>query len=239
MQYLLTLRYSDDPWNQTAADNAEWLQRFKRDVGITKDPGPGLPPGYSWALEQGGTGFAPPYAFPKGKVEPFREDVQVNMRDGAKSFVAGHETANHYLETLLSEDKRPPNVFCSRELESGLAGFVEKSIKDNRRFPSDAEMQAYAKGIIQTPQTAADDPVLLGKFKSWMKEKLPDDVMTGTVVEVPSLPSNMDINITDAELGNILEDMDFDFEIDGLGTGLPEQTEESGGVRLGEPSVYE
>ncbi|KAK7222828.1 hypothetical protein V2G26_010831 [Clonostachys chloroleuca] len=25
---------SDDPWNQTAAENSEWLNRFKRDVGI-------------------------------------------------------------------------------------------------------------------------------------------------------------------------------------------------------------
>ena len=26
----------------TDADNAEWLRRFKRDVGILKDVGPGL-----------------------------------------------------------------------------------------------------------------------------------------------------------------------------------------------------
>lgn len=26
--------YSDDPWNQTAADNVQWLQQFKQDVGI-------------------------------------------------------------------------------------------------------------------------------------------------------------------------------------------------------------
>lgn len=25
---------SDDSWNQTAADNPEWLMRFKRDAGI-------------------------------------------------------------------------------------------------------------------------------------------------------------------------------------------------------------
>ncbi|EEU36737.1 uncharacterized protein NECHADRAFT_51835 [Fusarium vanettenii 77-13-4] len=30
---------SDDAWNQTAADNDEWLQRFKRDVGILAGPG--------------------------------------------------------------------------------------------------------------------------------------------------------------------------------------------------------
>ena len=34
---LLTLS-SDDPWNQTAADNAQWLRQFKRDVGILNEP---------------------------------------------------------------------------------------------------------------------------------------------------------------------------------------------------------
>jgi hypothetical protein len=29
---------SDDPWNQTAADNAQWLRQFKRDVGILDEP---------------------------------------------------------------------------------------------------------------------------------------------------------------------------------------------------------
>ncbi|KAF3039187.1 hypothetical protein E8E12_006709 [Didymella heteroderae] len=28
----------DDPWNQTAADNAQWLRQFKRDVGILNEP---------------------------------------------------------------------------------------------------------------------------------------------------------------------------------------------------------
>ncbi|KAJ8118666.1 hypothetical protein OPT61_g406 [Boeremia exigua] len=28
----------DDPWNQTAADNAQWLRQFKRDVGILSEP---------------------------------------------------------------------------------------------------------------------------------------------------------------------------------------------------------
>jgi hypothetical protein len=30
---------SDDPWNQTAADHPEWLQRFKKDVGIPQAAG--------------------------------------------------------------------------------------------------------------------------------------------------------------------------------------------------------
>ncbi|UNI19577.1 hypothetical protein JDV02_005755 [Purpureocillium takamizusanense] len=37
----------DDPWNQTAADNPEWLMRFKRDVGLLpQESGPGLGLGY-------------------------------------------------------------------------------------------------------------------------------------------------------------------------------------------------
>jgi hypothetical protein len=39
---LLTGPCSGDPFNMTDADNAEWLRRFKRDVGILKDVGPGL-----------------------------------------------------------------------------------------------------------------------------------------------------------------------------------------------------
>ncbi|AEO55367.1 C2H2 transcription factor [Thermothelomyces thermophilus ATCC 42464] len=55
----------DDPWNQTAADNFEWLRRFKRDVGLLTDPSlPGLPSTRAWNIAQGGSGFSPPYLFP-------------------------------------------------------------------------------------------------------------------------------------------------------------------------------
>lgn len=30
---------SDDPWNQTPADNSEWLRRFKLEIGILKETG--------------------------------------------------------------------------------------------------------------------------------------------------------------------------------------------------------
>lgn len=29
--------FSDDPFNQTIAENKDWLEAFKRDVGITSD----------------------------------------------------------------------------------------------------------------------------------------------------------------------------------------------------------
>ncbi|TWU78539.1 hypothetical protein ED733_002224 [Metarhizium rileyi] len=225
----------DDPWNQTAADNAEWLQRFKRDVGIVKDPGPGLPRGYSWSLSQGGSGFAPPYAYPKGSLEPFLEDVEVNMRDGAKLFKAGHDAANHFLKTLLSDSSRPANVFCSRELEAGLVKFVQTEVTDTGRLPTDAAMQTRAKDIINAKETAADDPVLLEKFKSWMKDQLPHALPASDdfVSQQSSLmPTDMDMNITDAELGDLLNEMDFDFDVNVLEMGIQEQDGESGGVSL-------
>lgn len=234
----LTDCLSDDPWNQTAADNAEWLQRFKRDVGIIKE-GPGLPKGYAWALEQGGSGFAPPYAFPKGHVEPFSDKVQVNMRHGAKTFTAGQSAANSFLETLTSDNCRPGNVFCSRELETGLVDFVERKVGDSGQLPSDEALQERAKQIVHSPQTAADDPILLQKFKDRMLEKLPHALPAADADAPPLLPTNMDVNISDEELGNMLQDMDFafnaaDMSMDtGMGTGMLEENEDAGGVSLG------
>ncbi|OAA68962.1 Homeodomain-related protein [Cordyceps fumosorosea ARSEF 2679] len=172
----------DDPWNQTAADNAEWLQRFKRDVGITKDGGPGLPESYAWATEQGGTGFAPPYACPKseggggggGGVDPFADSVPVAMRDGAKAVMAGPTAANSFLDALAAPHARPARVFCLRELEAGLLRFAEgHALASGGLAPDDAALRAEARRIMRTDYTAADDDQLLGKFKELMREKMP------------------------------------------------------------------
>lgn len=55
----------DDPWNQTEADDPEWLQRFKRQVGILTDPSPpGLPDRPSGTTTKGPISLnAPPYSF--------------------------------------------------------------------------------------------------------------------------------------------------------------------------------
>ncbi|KAM0249999.1 hypothetical protein ACHAQJ_008804 [Trichoderma viride] len=239
----------DDPWNHTAADNAEWLQRFKRDTGIVSDSGPGLPPGYAWALEQGGTGFAPPYAF-LGDHEPVNNDVEVAMRTGAKSFTAGHSAVNSYLEELTSSPSRKPAIiFCSRELEWGLQQYAKGYFIDTGCLPSDMAMKAKAREILKTETTAADDPILLDKFKAWLITRLPQLASgepirqeSDTVDNLPSaVPTNMDINISDAEIGDMLKDMDFDF-----GLGSMEGIEHDGGVSLkpafpreSGPSVYD
>lgn len=249
MSQMLMIFLSDDPWNYTAADNAEWLHRFKRDTGIISDSGPGLPPGYAWAVEQGGTGFAPPYAF-LGDHDPVNNDVEVAMRAGAKSITAGHSAVNSYLEELTSSPNRKPAViFCSRELEWGLQQYAKAHFIDTGLLPSDMALKAKAREILKTGTTAADDPVLLDKFKEWLLTKLPQlasgepiKQAADNVDSVPSaMPTNMNINISDAEIGDILKDVDFDF-----GLGEMEGIEHDGGVSLStalpaelDPFVYE
>lgn len=211
--------FSDNPWNQTAADNAEWLQRFKRDVGIVGGPGPGSPQGYAWALEQDGTGFAPPYAFPKGHVEPFDDNVRVSMWQGAKSFGAGQSAANSFLETLTSDRCRLPSVFCSRELEDGLIKFVEDSVKESGRRPVDEAIQAKAREIAKSAETAASDAVLLEKFKERMRDKLPAQEADRDVDVPHLLPRDMEVDISDEQLGSILQELEFD--LDPVGTKDP------------------
>ncbi|KAH7160300.1 hypothetical protein B0J13DRAFT_602838 [Dactylonectria estremocensis] len=226
----------DDPWNQTAADNDEWLLRFKRQVGILNDDGPGLPDEDAWALEQGGTGFAPPYACPKSILEPFHNNVQVSMRTGAKSFPACPSGANGYLEGLSSQYTRPAMVFCSRELERGLMGFVEGYITDTGRMPSDEMIQARGRQILNSDTTAADDLVLLAKFKAMMAEKRPQASQTEKATNADSfLPSNMDVNISDEDINNILQDMNFEFDpqdFGGVSLMRMEGVDDMGGVSL-------
>ncbi|PHH88854.1 hypothetical protein CDD83_6967 [Cordyceps sp. RAO-2017] len=169
----------DDPWNQTAADNAEWLEQFKRDVGINKEPGdvPERPSGHDWALEQIATGGL-----------------------------------------LEADEGGLASVFCSRRLERGLAELVERSVRDGGRFPSDEAIRAEARDITKSSVTAADDVVLLEKFKAWMRKKLPQalpaaDMNTYTYTDAPSLlTTSMEFAISDEDLGNMLQDMEFSLD---------------------------
>jgi len=158
----------DDPWNQTAADNAEWLIRFKRDVGLLPaDEGPGLPLDVtSWQIPSGGTGFSPPYIFPNegGKNLPkFDGEVKVDMTN--HSFKVNPKTAEHFISNLGKRFAPPASVFCSRDLENGLNAFVKSHIT-NGVIPTDDELRAKAREILGIEKTAADEPNLLEKFKA-------------------------------------------------------------------------
>ncbi|KAH8889652.1 hypothetical protein GQ53DRAFT_825088 [Thozetella sp. PMI_491] len=220
---------TDDPWNQTAADNAEWLRRFKVDTGIIKDPSlPGLPDGPQWSIAQGGTGFAPPYASPHpGATFDVNAELSVSMRDGGPQFNTEASTANKFVKGISSRMDPPAVIFCSRELEKDLTEFVvdEVALFGAAGFPSDEALKQKARDIVKTPTTAADDNVLLEKFKAMMREKLTLPSLQGTKapivagtsapavdpIQILAMPVNMDLGITDSEITDILQEMDFDF----------------------------
>ncbi|KAF4967201.1 hypothetical protein FZEAL_10564 [Fusarium zealandicum] len=221
----------DDPWNQTAADNAEWLQRFKRDVGILETDGPGLPASEVWTLEQGGSGFAPPYACPKVSHEPFPENAQVTTGPGAKSLPTA--VANNYIGNLASRATHTAVVFCSRELERGLLEYVGEHVTNTGRMPSDAMIQGRARHILNTSSTPAEDADLLQKFKDMVAKKVPDVLpVEEDVAAAPTMPSNMDVNISDEDLHDILQDMNFEFDPQDFGDVVMEGLQDTGGVSL-------
>ncbi|KAJ4386913.1 hypothetical protein N0V85_007925 [Neurospora sp. IMI 360204] len=177
------LYQDDDPWNQTAADNAEWLRRFKRDVGILTDASlPGLPECTQWSATQGGSGFEPPYLFPNpnAQVTTVETDIPIKMKEAKRTFVAERQTANKYVRGFKTRWQRPAVVFCSRELEKGLVEFVTSCVMGNSdsgggargMFPSDEAIRAKAREIQKMSTTSADDVVLLEKFKNMMRERL-------------------------------------------------------------------
>ncbi|KOS21371.1 hypothetical protein ESCO_005158 [Escovopsis weberi] len=242
----------DDPWNQTAADNVEWLRRFKRDVGILKEEGPGLPAIDAWATEQGGTGFAPPYVFPRGHLEALGQLGSAPTQSDGRQPLAGPTANKSYLEALASFTScQPAAIFCSRELEWGLEEFVRQFTAQNGYFPSDDALQRRAREILNTATTAADDAVLLNKFKEWVQQK-GDGVATlalpsaagpevgrmmagpeGWLEKMPltSMPAGMDLNILDKDIGGILAGLDYNFALDEFGADM-EGLEHDGGVSL-------
>ncbi|KAK4236924.1 hypothetical protein C8A03DRAFT_16478 [Achaetomium macrosporum] len=179
----------DDPWNQTAADNAEWLRRFKRDVGLLNDPTlPGLTDSITWNIRQGGSGFAPPYVFPNPQKMAAQEITAFSVQEAADnnrnlpmSGMTSETGANQGGVCQVLACEPPPAVFCSRELEKELSEFVTGQVVMLGRagFPSDAAIRQRARAFWNSisahageERTPADDDVLLGKFKDMMRVRL-------------------------------------------------------------------
>jgi hypothetical protein len=137
------------------------------------------------------------------------------------------------MENYMSRFTRPATIFCSRDLEEDLINLTQQHVASTGRMPAEKLLKARAKQIVKCRPTPADDPVLLGKFQKWMAEKLPEALpATADSPEGPSaLPSNMDVNLSDEELENILQDMNMDF-LGGSGSGSGSDKEEEGGVSL-------
>ncbi|QSZ29951.1 hypothetical protein DSL72_004469 [Monilinia vaccinii-corymbosi] len=171
-QARLVIYNDDDPWNQTAADNAEWLMRFKCDAGLSpRDSGPGLPTGNSsWKVSLDGTGLSPPYLNPGKNVKACdtAEELEVKIArvdESEKLVTLRGETANGYIKSLKQRYKMPAQVFWSRELEEALIDLV-KTENEQGRIPTDESLRARARDVLNVPNTAADDGELLEKFKT-------------------------------------------------------------------------
>lgn len=161
---------SDDPWNQTAADNPEWLKRFKVDAGIEKD-GPGLPDMGGWDMIPDDLNISP-FGFPGARRSgpTFADSLQAtgSMRSVDRS-------------SRAAPVRYPPptKVFRSRELEEGLAGLVRHKAECGA-FPSDEELRARGRVILGMEKTAADEQALLERFKEMMGKEVGVGVAAGT-----------------------------------------------------------
>lgn len=256
----------DDTWNQTAADNAEWLQRFKRDVGILPPgSGPGLPlDKIPWRPEVGGSGFAPPYVCPNpnASIEPLAASPKIFSGNSTRTLEPDAATANRFLQSFTHRYPAPAKIFCSRELENGLAEYVRREMQKTGVFPSDDQMRERARQILSMQKTPADDPVLLSKFKAAVQSGLltqptisgreltapvpvpaistPGAAEVGSLVSEPFedigvFPTDMDLDISTQELNNIFQDMDSW----GNGNEPDSDPDGGGGARLGTGSGFE
>ncbi|KAI0161042.1 hypothetical protein GGR52DRAFT_157183 [Hypoxylon sp. FL1284] len=219
----------DDPWNQTAADNFEWLQRFKRDVGILPaDGGPGLgaPDHVAWAPSAGGTGFAPPYVAPNptstiealasipapaatssllhpSSSSSISPSIIASGGNNNSSSISNSITtatnpttpsapaaaATRFLRSIGRTARHPPpaKVFCSRELEAGLASYVRRETLTGA-FPSDDALRERARHIMGMQKTSCDDPALLERFKAAVRADIAGGLELGGDKGAPLSP---------------------------------------------------
>lgn len=194
--------YNDDnPWNQTAVDNAEWLLRFKRSNGLAPPNGRAMPTRFADIdMHFGGTGLTPPSISdddlvslaplhsPSTQAAIDARTRAMNMKlnfggpDAAADVDCGcgldnnpnkksHMQAPNMSPLPLYPRANPmrtsiprvpvSTVFCSWDLEAGLAGYA----RARGGSVSDGELRARAREITGTERTPADEAELLAKFR--------------------------------------------------------------------------
>ncbi|KUI55189.1 hypothetical protein VP1G_02504 [Cytospora mali] len=180
--------YDDgDPFNITVADNAEWLTRFKRSTGILPaTDGPGLPDdvgigavgsGLQMPWQSSGSGSAASNsALPQAATTFPTALGSVNLSADFSDISAmpGVQHTGIVNNPGLSNSGA---VFSSQEFEDKLLQFAVAEIASSGRMPPDEALIAKAKEISgmevwQAETTAADDPVLLGRFKNLVVDRV-------------------------------------------------------------------
>ncbi|CAN8103056.1 unnamed protein product [Discula destructiva] len=187
----------DDPFNHTAADNAEWLLRFKRSAGLLPaTEGDGLPE-YLW---KGGLRRAQQWRdstptslqnkLPSSEATPASLSMQPMQIDTSSPLP--DPGIDHYgamdIQTITTTTAATNiitstagaatgAVFANRDFEDKLVQFAVSEVASSGRMPPDAAIQARARELAgfevwQAAPTPADDPVLLAKFKALVVDKV-------------------------------------------------------------------
>lgn len=171
---------SDDPLNRTAADNAEWLLRFKRAMGILPASDDADVAGDAWmsglAVEPGTNQLAETSAGlfgsgPTTTVYTSASAPQTSAIDSMMDFVASSEAIvdRPFLDS--------GTVFTNKDFEEKLVQFSVAEVASSGRMPPDESIKAKAKEISglevwQAETTPADDPMLLVRFKQLVVDKV-------------------------------------------------------------------
>jgi hypothetical protein len=117
-----------------------------------------------------------------------------------------------------NQAQQQPAVFCSPELEYGLADFVTSEVAAMRPFPADEALRMRARLLQNTPTTPADDDVLLEKFKEMMRQRLGLLPLEGSGADVTAAMPDA------VQLDEMLQDLNFEFD---FGELIPLPTGES------------
>lgn len=176
---------SGDPFNATVADNAEWMTRFKRSTGILPaTDGPGLPNvgmnatgtglRNSWKASDSSSRFASPIqALPQASLA---HPTALRSGDLNADFTAmpGLQSSRPINKSLATDSG---TVFDSQDFESKLMQFAVAEVASSGRMPADDAIKAKAMELSgmevwQAETTAADDPVLLDRFKALVVDKV-------------------------------------------------------------------
>ncbi|KAI1431198.1 hypothetical protein GGR50DRAFT_101113 [Xylaria sp. CBS 124048] len=198
----------DDPFNRTAANNAEWLQRFKVDVGLLppgSGPGLGTWLGFLSARGDGDSGSESPCSLQNsGNGTP-----QINLLNEGEPSESTISIANQLPQASSERCPEPARIFCNRELEKGLTEYVKREIHRSGLFPSDRELQQRARDILNVQRTPCDDSFLLGRFKAALQGSIPPQQLIRNVAGFDmggfaAMPSPSDPMITgvSADLGS-------------------------------------
>lgn len=204
---MLTDLNSDDPFNHTAADNAEWLLRFKRSAGLLPADGEDGLPEY---MTKGHLRRAKPW--PEGH-SPLRNSAPGAIPPSLSTQSMQIDTQHDLVfspsvgRPMVIVQPGPPaiapmtgTVFANSDFEARLVQFAVSEVASSGRMPPDAALQGRARELSgfevwQAAPTPVDDPVLLAQFKALVVEKV--KAVLGDDADVAAAPQRTAMPLLD------------------------------------------